>query len=74
MALFRNFSLLIAGFLLLVACEPTAAEFYPLKIETNKGIHKFQVELADTNAERERGLMMRDKLDSDHGMICVFDG
>lgn len=34
---------------------------------------RFAVEVADDDAERERGLMFRDELASDHGMIFVHD-
>jgi uncharacterized protein len=38
------------------------------------GNRSFRVEVADTNAEREIGLMYRDKLKDSHGMLFVFDG
>lgn len=44
--------------------------------EENKVCFKnycFDVELAKTDAERNRGLMSREKLDSDKGMLFVFD-
>ena len=34
----------------------------------------FTVELAMTAQERTRGLMFREKLDSDKGMLFIFDG
>jgi uncharacterized membrane protein (UPF0127 family) len=33
----------------------------------------FTLEVADTDAKRERGLMNRDTLAADHGMLFVFD-
>jgi uncharacterized membrane protein (UPF0127 family) len=33
----------------------------------------FQVELAKTNAEQERGLMYRTELDKNEGMLFIFD-
>lgn len=33
----------------------------------------FSIELAKTNAEREKGLMFVDKLDNDSGMFFIFD-
>jgi len=33
----------------------------------------FQVEIAKTKAQRERGLMYREKLDKDKGMLFIFD-
>ena len=34
---------------------------------------RFEVEIADDAAERERGLMFRDEMAADHGMIFVHD-
>jgi uncharacterized membrane protein (UPF0127 family) len=34
---------------------------------------RFVVEVADTDAERERGLMFRDQLPADHGMLFIHD-
>lgn len=36
------------------------------------GSHTLQVEVADTDAERARGLMERDGLAQDHGMVFVY--
>ncbi len=35
--------------------------------------HTFTVEIADSAASRSRGLMFRDRLDKQHGMLFVFD-
>lgn len=35
--------------------------------------YTFSVEIADTNAKRERGLMFREKLNHDEGMLFVYD-
>lgn len=35
--------------------------------------HRYQVEIADTDAERARGLMFRDELPADHGMLFIHD-
>jgi len=37
-----------------------------------KGQH-FDVEIADTEPTRERGLMFRDSMPADHGMLFLFD-
>jgi uncharacterized protein len=34
---------------------------------------RFDVEIADDNEERARGLMFRDKLENNHGMLFVHD-
>jgi len=43
-----------------------------LAIATSSGRHVFQVEVADSEGEREQGLMNRKSLPADHGMIFVF--
>jgi uncharacterized membrane protein (UPF0127 family) len=42
-------------------------------IETGAGTHRFRVELAQTPAERAKGLMFRDHMDDDTGMLFVFE-
>lgn len=44
----------------------------PLEIVTHKGVSHFTVEIADTEAARERGLMYRRRLADDHGMLFDF--
>ncbi len=39
---------------------------------TASGEHPFKVEVADTDAERERGLMQRRSMPADHGMLFDF--
>ncbi len=61
--------------LLLVAMAPAAvaAELLPLDVVTPDGTrHGFSVELADTGAERSRGLMFRRELAEDRGMLFVY--
>jgi uncharacterized membrane protein (UPF0127 family) len=43
-----------------------------LDIVTAAGVHHFKVEVADTFATRERGLMFRKSLAADHGMLFDF--
>jgi uncharacterized protein len=43
-----------------------------ITIDTDHGSQKFQVEIADTDASRERGLMFRKTMEPDHGMLFVF--
>jgi uncharacterized protein len=45
----------------------------PLIIETKQGRRSFTIEIAENPAERERGLMFREDMDADHGMLFVFD-
>lgn len=35
--------------------------------------HRFQIEIATDEAARERGLMFRESMPADHGMLFVFD-
>ncbi|WP_029416159.1 DUF192 domain-containing protein [Brevundimonas bacteroides] len=44
----------------------------PLTIVTASGEHEFLVEIADDDAERERGLMFRPPLEDDRGMLFQF--
>lgn len=43
-----------------------------LTIATAIGRHRFTVELAQTPAERARGLMFRERMPADHGMLFDF--
>lgn len=44
----------------------------PLTVVTASGEHEFMVEIADDDAERERGLMFRAPLEDDRGMLFQF--
>lgn len=77
---------LVAALTLLAfaACAPTApaqppealaaaAEVLePLTVVTAQGSTAFQVEIADTDAERSRGLMFRASMPDDRGMLFDF--
>lgn len=45
----------------------------PLVAETDKGERSFSIEVADDESEREKGLMYRQSLPDDHGMLFVFE-
>ncbi|MCS2609799.1 DUF192 domain-containing protein [Halomonas dongshanensis] len=45
-----------------------------LVIHTSAGPQRLQVEIADTPAKRQYGLMGREQLDKNAGMLFVFDG
>lgn len=51
---------------------PSGLEIEPLTIVTDTGRHAFQVEIADDEAERQRGLMFRPPLGDDEGMLFEF--
>ena len=69
----------LTGLVLLAACAGAGAPrdakgdpLEPLTITTSSGEHRFMVEIADDEAERERGLMFRDPLADDRGMLFQF--
>lgn len=46
----------------------------PLTVETQQGVsHRFEVELATTPAQQQRGLMFREYLPENHGMLFVYN-
>ncbi len=60
----------------LILGASAAAAQQPVKFSTvplNFGIHVIQAEVAVTPAQRERGLMFREKLGQNQGMIFVFE-
>lgn len=69
----------IGAALLVAACAgqgaPKDAHGNPLEtltITTSSGTHRFMVEIADDEAERQRGLMERPPLADDRGMLFQF--
>lgn len=71
--------LLIGLALLLPACAPkppvdsAGRPLEPLIVVTSSGRHDFLVEIADDEAERQKGLMFRPPLADDRGMLFQFD-
>ncbi|MCT7375450.1 DUF192 domain-containing protein [Chelativorans salis] len=45
----------------------------PLVAETANGEKRFAIEIADTDEKRARGLMFRQSMSDDHGMLFVFE-
>ncbi len=74
----RPGKVLIAWLLAITMFAPGLAfAEHPLKIEpldivTHTGIRHFKVEMANTDASRERGLMFRKSLAGDRGMLFDF--
>jgi uncharacterized protein len=58
----------------LLAASARGDGFDKLEIATATGAHPFQVEIANDDASRERGLMDRRYLAPDHGMLFEFEG
>ena len=62
---------LVAGFLLLAGVAwPEGKQ--TLEIASKTGVHAFSVEIADTEPEREKGLMFRKELPEGQGMLFDF--
>jgi len=53
------------------ACAEGGLE--PLEITTASGSHAFQVEIANSEASREKGLMFRRFMPADRGMLFEFE-
>jgi uncharacterized membrane protein (UPF0127 family) len=69
----------LSSLVLLSACAGAGAPrdakgdpLEPLTVTTASGEHRFMVEIADDDAERQRGLMERDPLADDRGMLFQF--
>ena len=58
--------------LLLAAGPARPAGQQTLEIVSKTGVHVFSVEIADTEPEREKGLMFRKKLPDGQGMLFDF--
>ena len=54
------------------AAHPQSLRTEPLDIVTRYGVRHFTVEIADTDATRETGLMYRKRLAANHGMLFDF--
>ncbi len=68
-----HFALL--GLLVIVArpgLAQDAARIEPIVIETDEGAQILNVEIADTPALQERGLMFRQRVPEDRGMLFLF--
>ena len=69
----------LSGLVLMAACAGAGAPrdakgdpLEPLTITTASGEHRFMVEIADDDMERQRGLMEREPLADDRGMLFQF--
>ena len=63
----RRAALLSASLLLLAGCASASGPWVELNGK------RFDIEIADDDAERARGLMFRDTMDADHGMLFIHD-
>jgi uncharacterized membrane protein (UPF0127 family) len=65
MAMLRTFAIL--GFLLLSGCASAKSPWVELAGK------RYQVEIANDDASRARGLMFREHMDENHGMLFIHD-
>ena len=73
--------LAIGALLALSGCSPSpvagshaqVAQTVPLTITSGKRVHRFDVEVARTEAQQERGLMFRERLSPDGGMLFPME-
>ena len=70
--LFRIGRFLLAA-ALLCACLPALADAKPRIATVRVGPHPLKVEVVAGHEERARGLMHREKLGRDEGMLFIFD-
>jgi len=73
-SLLKFYTLLYILFFIVLApfAVQAAEQANEITIETSGGLHRFSVEWATTQAERERGLMFRKSMAADHGMMFDF--
>jgi len=62
-----------AAFCLAGAAFADPMQVTPLTIETDEGTHAFTVEIADDQEEISYGLMNRESMDADKGMLFEFN-
>ena len=62
-----------AALLLLVAIGASAQNARFSTIQLAAGMHLIQAEVAATDPQRQQGLMFREKMANNHGMVFVFD-
>jgi uncharacterized membrane protein (UPF0127 family) len=71
----------LAPFLLLLlaslACAQDARDAYAITPMSTSWVelhgHRYAVEIAQTSAQRERGLMFRDRMENSRGMLFIHD-
>jgi len=63
---------IVLGVILAVGAA-RAIEQQVVEIATRTGVHVFSIELATTEEERARGLMYRQQLPEEHGMLFDFE-
>lgn len=70
----KTFAPVVAAALLsLVACGAGAQNARFPTVQLSAGMHLIQAEVAATDPQRQQGLMFREKMANNHGMVFVFD-
>lgn len=72
MSLLHSLQVATVTCLLLVSSAAFATEKVPILIHAGGSTYKFNVEIADTADERAKGLMYREHLDSNEGMLFIY--
>ncbi len=62
-----------ATLLSLLACGAGAQNARFPTVQLAAGMHLIQAEVAQTDPQRQQGLMFREKMANNHGMVFVFD-
>ncbi|HEY0065136.1 MAG TPA: DUF192 domain-containing protein [Telluria sp.] len=61
--------------LLLLAAGSALAQQTPFgSAQLSAGMHLIKAEVAANDPQRQQGLMFREKMDANHGMVFVFEG
>ncbi|MBS1162810.1 MAG: hypothetical protein H6R03_706, partial [Burkholderiaceae bacterium] len=64
----------LAVLLAALAAPPALAQSpRPATVQLTAGIHLITAEVADSDPSRTRGLMFRQNLPANHGMLFIFD-
>ncbi len=83
----KLFTVLIFGFLMLIGCKKETkkeiktesitftkeGELHITKTDSNPAIVEFDIEIAETEYETQTGLMYRDVMEDNQGMLFIFD-
>ena len=68
----RLLSFFVALFLMVQSAAANTFSQGTLEIQTESDVLKFQIEIADDEKERSRGLMFRKSLDEMSGMLFIY--
>jgi uncharacterized protein len=69
----RNVARVLAGLALALAAQAASADVAFKTARIKVGAHPLKVEVAASDPQRSQGLMHREKLGADDGMLFVFD-